>query len=77
MRLRKSIINEYLKLLDNPRIQKEYTIEWYLQFKDLLIEIDSLKSDEQQTKLFDILDNTNNVAISIYLELENILEAEK
>ncbi len=46
-------------------------------FNDLLVEIRETKSTEQRQKLFEVVKNSNNTAINIYLDLEKILKSEK
>ena len=72
-----TIVRKHLKLLNQNEIQKEYTSEWFLEFKDLRTEISELKSKEQQQKLVAILENSNISAVNIYLNLEKILNVEK
>jgi hypothetical protein len=48
-----------------------------LKFNGLTIEIREIKSNEQRQKLFEVVKNSNNTAINIYLDLEKILKSEK
>jgi len=64
-------------LLNQSAIQREFVLEWFLEFKDLLVEIRETKSTEQRQKLFEVVKNSNNTAINIYLDLEKILKSEK
>ena len=75
--LKEIVIKKYLKLLNLREIQKEFVLEWFLEFNDLLGEIGEIKSTEERQKLFDVVKNSNNTAISIYLDLEKILNPGK
>lgn len=75
--LRESVVKKRLKLLNQNEIQREFVLEWFLGFNDLLNEIREIKPKEVQQKLFDVLKNSNNTAIGIYLDLEKILKSEK
>lgn len=66
-----------MKLLNQSNIQKEFVSEWYLEFNDLRKEINAIESNEQQEKLVDLLGNSNNSAVRVYLDLEKILKADK
>ncbi|MCD9187514.1 MAG: hypothetical protein LUM44_13935 [Pyrinomonadaceae bacterium] len=74
---KEKIVNEYLKLLNDKQIERDYTSEWFLQFDDLKQEILELKNTEEKLKLLNIMRNTNNSAISIYLKLEKEINTEK
>ena len=75
--LKEGIIRKYLKLLNQNEIQREFVLEWFLEFNDLLKEIRETEPKKDQPKLFDALKNSNNTAIGIYLDLEKILKSEK
>jgi len=48
-----------------------------LGFNDLLVEIRETKLIGQRQKSFEVMKNSNNIAINIYLDLEKILKSEK
>jgi len=48
-----------------------------LGFYDLLVVIRETKSPEQRQKLFEVVKNSNNTAINIYLYLKKLLKSEK
>ncbi len=74
---KEKVLNEYLKLLNNKQIEREYTPEWFLEFDDLKQEILEIKSVEEQEKLLGVVKNTNNSAIRVYLDLEKELNSKK
>ncbi len=73
---RETIVKKYLKLLNQNQIQKDFVSEWFLEFNDLRIEIDEIGFKEEQ-KIIDALENSNNSAVRLYLDLEKILKSEK
>lgn len=74
---KEKILNEYLKLLNNRQIEREFTPEWFLEFDDLKKEILDIKSIEEQEKLLSIVKNANNSAIRIYLALDKELKSKE
>ena len=75
--LKELVIKKHQKLLNLREIQREFVLEWFLGFNDLLVEIRETKSTERRQKLFEVLKNSNNTAISIYLGLETLIGSEK
>jgi hypothetical protein len=75
--LRERIVKKYLKLLNQNEIQKDFVSEWFLEFNDLRKEIGGIKDILQQERLSNIVKNTNNSIIHVYLELEKLLKLEK
>lgn len=73
---RETIVRKYLKLLNQKEIQKDFVAEWFLEFNNLRIEIGELGFKEEQ-KIIDALENSNNSAVRLYLDLEKILKSEK
>ena len=74
--LKEQVVKKYLKLLNQNEIQREFVLQWFLEFNGLLTEIRELKLEERE-KLLGVMGNSNNTAVSLYLDLEKKLKAEK
>lgn len=72
--LKGNVVNEYLKILNNSRILREFPTEWFIQFHFLSIGVREIKAKDFQEKLFEIIDTANNPVIRAYRDLDKLLK---
>lgn len=72
--LKGKVVYEYLRILNNSRILKEFPTEWFLQFHYLTNGVREIKAKGFQEKLFDIIDTANNPVIRAYRDLDKLLK---
>jgi hypothetical protein len=72
LKLKEQVIRNYLLLLKDNSIQKNFVSEWFLEFDQLRNEIRENVSDEERVRLGNLLENSNITAIIVYLEIDKL-----
>jgi hypothetical protein len=61
----------YLLLLKDDFVRKNFTSEWFPEFDRLRNEIKESSSNEEKAKMWNLPENSNITAVTVYLEVEN------
>lgn len=70
LKLKEQVIRNYLQLLKDNSIQKNFASEWFLEFDQLRNEIHISASNEEKERIRNLLENSNITAVTIYLEVD-------